>query len=227
MKKRLLLLGMVLPVLLCACKSVKPDAYRTELEDSVKGELAVAQFVFEKSGLPVNKSVLMAGSFLLKMGCPQLSILADRLEGLKCDEDNLGNKISKMHDSHGLSYARTFASLAADTAMPYAEYAALLREIYDNMEIELSEPELIRRTPSTRQWRLRENISGVEFKAEVSGLDGSRPVFSCVPEPESLQRYIDMFGKIRVETPSQEETPAEENGGLVDMLLDKIGITGN
>ena len=100
MKKRLLLLGMVLPLLLCACKNVMPDDYRQDLEDSVKGELAVAQFVFDKSGLPVNKSVLMAGSFLLKIGCPQLSFLADRLEGLQCDEDNLGNRISKMHDSH-------------------------------------------------------------------------------------------------------------------------------
>lgn len=212
--RKILLLGLVLPVFMFSCKNVDPAGYEQEIEDSVRGELAVAYFVFGNSGISLNETLVEAGSFLLKLGCPRLLFLADRLEGLKTDENNLGNKISRMHDDHGLSYFRTFESLAADTAYPYMEYAQSLKNIYSDLELELTEPELVRRTSSLRRWEFQEKVSGVDFVAEVSGLDGKRPVFKCVAEPESLQRYIDRVGKIRVES-KEEEAEVEEYERLI------------
>lgn len=184
MKKIIALVAIVVP-LLSSCGSKSLDNYAPIIEDSIRGELAAANFIYSGSNSDIDNGLSIIGSLLDHLG---YSRLADLTEYLK--SDNLGNEIYELHEKKGLSYFDALTRISNDTSSPFADYADQMLDVYQNLDVVIGETSVIKNTSSTKEWQLVESNSGVVFYFSLTGLDTSSPSYQCYADEATLERYI-------------------------------------
>ena len=116
--------------LLSSCKSKSLDNYAPIIEDTIRGELAAANFIYGGANSSIDNGLSIIGSLLEHLG---YSHLADLTEYLK--SENLGDELYDLHQNYGLSYFDALNRIASDNSSPYSEYAEQMLCVYNNLDV--------------------------------------------------------------------------------------------
>lgn len=184
MKKIIAIFAIAVP-LLSSCGSKSLENYVPIIEDTIRGELAAANFIYSGSSSDIDNGLSIIGSLLDHLGYSRLADLTDYLKS-----DNLGNEIYELHEKNGLSYFDALTRISNDTSSPFADYAGQMLDVYQNLDIVIGEASVIKNTSSTKEWQLVESNSGVVFFFALTGLDTSSTSCQCYADEATLERYI-------------------------------------
>lgn len=207
MKKIICAIVIAVP-LLSSCGSKSLDNYVPIIEDTVRGELAAANFIYNGANSTIDNGLSIIGSLLDHLGYSRLANLTEYLKS-----DNLGNELYDLHQKYGLSYFDALKRIAADSSSPYAGYAEQMLGVYDNLDVAIEDVSVIKNTSSEKEWRLIEANSGVVFFFILTGIDTSSPSCHCFADEASLEHYIASI--------MPEQINASQSNPLIDGIVNK------
>lgn len=184
MKKIIVIFAIAVP-LLSSCGSKSLENYTPIIEDTIRGELAAANFIYNDANSTIDNGLSIIGSLLDHLGYSRLANLTEYLKS-----ENLGNELYDLHQNYGLSYFDALTRIATDNSSPYAEYAEQMLCVYNNLDVIIEDVTVIKNTSSTKEWQLFEANSGVVFSFILTGIDSSSPSYQCFADEVSLERYI-------------------------------------
>lgn len=170
---------------LSACSTRTLEKYMPQIEDSIRGELSAANFIYCDANSKIDKGISIIGSLLDHLGYTYLSELTSYLKS-----DNLGDKLCSLHIDNGLSFREALIKLAHDDSSPDSQYAEQMLELYHGLEISLSNITMHRNTSVVKEWSILEENSNVVFYFRLTGADTAFPTYSCYAEEKSLNHYI-------------------------------------
>ncbi len=192
--------------LLSSCNSKSLDDYTPIIEDTIRGELAAANFIYDGANSSIDIGLSIIGSLLEHLGYLCLANLTEYLKS-----ENFGNELYDLHQNYGLSYFDALNRIATDNSSPYAEYAEKMLGVYNNLDVVIEDATVIKNTSSTKEWQLIEANSGVVFFFIRTGIDSSSPSYQCFADEESLERYIASI--------SPEEINASQSNPFIDGIV--------
>ena len=209
--KRFFLLTLVVLPLLVSCQSRSIANYSVEIEDTIRGELATAQFIYNRPMSDLDKGINIIGSLLSHLGYPVLADITDLLKS-----DNLGNELYLLHEEQGYSYFEALTKIANSTSSPFSEAAGQMLDIYQKIDVSIGNVSLTKNTSSVKQWHLIEVNSNISFFFILTGLDTSTPCYQCFADKDDFERYISDIQKDYLDSTNN------ISGGHFDVSSDSV-----
>lgn len=185
MKKIIAIFAIAMP-LLSSCGSKSLENYAPIIEDTIRGELAAANFIYNGANSFIDDGLSIIGSLLDHLGYSRLANLTDYLRS-----DNLGNEIYSLHKEKGLTYLDALTRISNDGTSLYSEYAAMMIDVYKSLEISICNVSILKDTSTDKEWRMVEENTRVVFFFCLSELDTATPSYDCFADEASLEEYID------------------------------------
>ncbi|MGN0007176.1 MAG: hypothetical protein ACI35T_03665 [Alistipes sp.] len=168
MKRAFIAIFGVITIFFNSCSLLQsPELYEEEIRDCVKFHLA------EEKYIDSNLSLLV------------LSAITDDVL------DKLNEHILDIYKKPNMSYRDALVRIANDKSSDYHDEAKKLCKLYDTMQIDLSDYEPARNSPTEKSWTFTELNSGTEFIFKIEADDKQNIIWSCYPLEQSLSSYIE------------------------------------
>lgn len=178
------ILFIIAVILFCSCNNAIPEEYFDEINDSVRGIIAMSNFELSEKVTALDLGIKVAGSVLADLGMPALKEIDSAMK-----EDDLFDRVSKLVEE-SVSYGDAFAVLSQDGNPYISNGAKALSAFYSDYSPVIGECEMMVNNMTGKKWSFCEEKSGVQFFFELTNLDSSRPQWRCMAEQRSLEKYV-------------------------------------